>query len=79
MHDDENRKTLTEKSFVIIPTCFIFQKDMHNVLVFIYLLQHPFWLQLVFRHFWGIICPTITDEGSVPEMPIWSILIINYD
>ena len=36
MHDDENRKTLTEKkSFVIIPTCFIFQKDIHNVLVYI--------------------------------------------
>ena len=52
------------------------------------LLHHPFWLRLVFRHFWGInfqpflnyfVWLRITDEGSVPEMRIWSILLIKPD
>ena len=52
------------------------------------LLHHPFWLRLVFRRFWGInfqpfvnyfVWPRITDEGSVPEMRIWSILLIRSD
>ena len=42
-------------------------------------------LRLVFRHFWGInfqpfvnyfVWLRITDEGSVPIMRIWSILLI---
>ena len=52
------------------------------------LLDHPFWLRLVFRHFWASIFQScinypvwlrITDEGSVPEMHIWSILLIKSD
>ena len=52
------------------------------------LLHHPFWLQFVIRHFCDIIFRPfcnyfawlrITDEGSVPEMRIWSILLINSD
>ena len=52
------------------------------------LLHHPFWLQLVFRHFLGINFQTfanyfvwlrITDKGTVPEMRIWSILLIKSD
>ena len=51
-------------------------------------LHHPFWLCLVFRHFWYInfqpfvnyfVWLRITDEGSVPEMRIWSILLIKSD
>ena len=50
--------------------------------------RSPLWLQLVFRHFWSIKCQPllnyfvwlrITDEGSVPEMRIWSILLIKSD
>ena len=45
--------------------------------------HHPFWLQLVYtllnHHFStflnSIIELRITDEGSVPEMRIWSILL----
>ena len=57
-------------------------------IVILGLLHHPFWLQLVLRHFWGIIFQPflnnsvwlrITDEGSVPEMRIWSILLIKSD
>ena len=52
------------------------------------LLHHPFWLHLIFRHFWGInfqpfvnyfVWLRITDEGSVSEMRIWSILLIRSD
>ena len=52
------------------------------------LLHHPFWLCLVFRHLWGInfqpfinyfVWLRITDEGSVPEMRIWSIMLIRSD
>ena len=55
---------------------------------FVGLFHHPFWLRLVFRHFWGInsqpfvnyfVWLRITDEGSVPEMRIWSILLIISD
>ena len=47
------------------------------------LLHHPFWLQLVlarsghlFSTFENTLWLRITDEGSVPEMRIWSILLI---
>ena len=52
------------------------------------LLHHPFWLRLVFRHILGInfqpfvnylVWLRITDEGSVPEMRMWSILLIKSD
>ena len=51
------------------------------------LLHHPFWLRLVFRLFGHQFQPfvnyfvwlRITDEGSVPEMRIWSILLIKSD
>ena len=49
------------------------------------LLHHPFWLQLVFA-FWGnnfqLLNPLwlkITDEGSLPEIRIWSILLNKSD
>ena len=50
---------------------------------FVGLLHHPFSFSL-FRHFWVIIIQLlnyfvwlrITHEGSVPEMRIWSILLI---
>ena len=52
------------------------------------LLHHPFRHRLVFRHFWGInfqpfvnyfVWLRIIDEGSVPELRIWSILLIKSD
>ena len=52
------------------------------------LIESPLWLRLVFRHFWGInfqpfvnyfVWLRITEEGSVPEMRIWSILLIKSD
>ena len=46
---------------------------------FVDLLHHPFWLQLIlalFQLFKLHIWPRITDEGSVPEMRIWSITLI---
>ena len=48
------------------------------------LLHHPFWLKLVFKHQFSTIFNyfvwlRITDEGSVPEMRIWSILLIQSD
>ena len=54
---------------------------------FMGLLHHPFWLQLVFWHFLVItfqlfilhVWLRITDEGSVPEMRIWSIMLIGSD
>ena len=50
------------------------------------LLHHPFWLNLLSSHF-GIIFQffkyflwlKITDEGSIPEMRIWSISLIVSD
>ena len=48
------------------------------------LLHNPFWLQLIWR-FWDIDFKLLklllrnTDEGSVPEMRIWSILLIKSD
>ena len=50
-----------------------------------HLLHHPFWLQLVlvlfvfgncFSTFYTTCLAKITDEGSVPEMRIWSISLI---
>ena len=53
---------------------------------FVGLLHHPFWLQLVLVllgiifNFWNYsVWLRITDEGSVPEMRIWSILLIKSD
>ena len=52
------------------------------------ILHHPFWLRRVFRHVMCIhfqpfvnyfVWLRITDEGSVPEMRIWSILLIKSD
>ena len=54
------------------------------------LLNHPFWLQLVLaisdHHFqllnlfdFLFVWPRITDEGKLPEMRIWSILLIKSD
>ena len=51
---------------------------------FVGLLHHPFWLQLIlapFGHYFFnflnyIVWLRITDEGSVPEMRIWSISLI---
>ena len=49
----------------------------------IYQLWNIVWLQFVFRHIWDtngypyfnyFVLLRITDEGSVPEMRIWSIL-----
>ena len=47
------------------------------------LLHHPFWLQLNkallgcrFQFLSYFVWPRITDEGSVPEMRIWSISLI---
>ena len=53
---------------------------------FLGLLHHPFWLKLLSALF-GIIFQLynyflwlrITDEGSIPEMRIWSILLIKSD
>ena len=49
-------------------------------------LHHPFWLQLVlalFGHYFSTfilnVWLRIIDEGSVPEMRIWSISLINSD
>ena len=43
-------------------------------------LHHPFWLQLILGTFGTfdttLFWPRIADEGSVPEMHIWSILLI---
>ena len=47
------------------------------------LLHHPFWLQLIYA-FWALhfnffnffVWLRITDEGSLPGMRIWSILLI---
>ena len=54
---------------------------------FVGLLHHPFWLQLVlalFGHYFSTffiqhVWLRITEEGSVPEMRIWSILLIKSD
>ena len=53
---------------------------------FVGLLHHPFWLQLVLTlwvHLFQLIkyfvWPRITDQGSLPEMRIWSILLIKSD
>ena len=53
---------------------------------FVGLLHHPFWLQLVLalsdHHFQlssYLVWPRITDEGSLPEMRIWSIMLIKSD
>ena len=50
------------------------------------LLHHPFWLKLVlarlghlFLTFENTFWLRITDEGSVPKMRIWSILLIKSD
>ena len=52
------------------------------------LLHHLVWLRLVFRHFWGInvqpfvnyfVWLRIIDEGSIPDMRIWPILLIKSD
>ena len=50
------------------------------------LLHHPVWLQLVLAlsgqhfNFWNhFVWRRITDEGSLPEMRIWSILLIKSD
>ena len=50
------------------------------------LLHHPFWLKLLlalfgiifqlFNYFFGL---RIIDEGSIPEMRIWSIVLIKSD
>ena len=50
------------------------------------LLHHPFWLEFdltLFRYLFQLINYfvrlRITDEGSVPEMRIWSLLLIKSD
>ena len=63
---------------------FPFKIDWNSY--FVGLLQHPFWLQLylaLFGHHiatFKLLCWfRITDEGPVPEMRIWSILLIKSD
>ena len=53
---------------------------------FVGLLHHPFWLKLlsalfgiIFQLFNSFLWLRITDEGSIPEMRIWSILLIKSD
>ena len=53
---------------------------------FVGLLHHPFWLKLVlelsshdFQLLNYFVWPRITDEGSLLEMRIWSILLIKSD
>ena len=52
---------------------------------FVGLSHHPFWLQLVLEYLahhiqlFKLLWLRITDEGSVPEMCIWSILLIKSD
>ena len=49
------------------------------------LLHHPFWLSacldtfgITLSNFWNyFVWLRITDEGSLPEMRVWSILLIN--
>ena len=53
---------------------------------FVGFVHHPFWLQLVFGTFFAItfqlfklsLLLSITDEGSVPQMCIWPMLLIKY-
>ena len=53
---------------------------------FMGLLHHPFWLYLNlalsgnhFQRLKPLVWLRVTDEGSLPEMRIWSILLIEYD
>ena len=59
--------------------------ELAEIVIFCVYYTIPFGLSLI-RHFWGItfqllellcLAIRITDEGSVPEMRIWSILLIN--
>ena len=50
------------------------------------LLHHPFWLQLrlafsehQFQLFNYFVWPRITDDGTIPELHIWSIFLIKSD
>ena len=58
----------------------------YSQVLFFYYYTTPFGFSL-FRHFWGslvnilnyFVWLRITDEGSVPEMRIWFILLIGSD
>ena len=59
---------------------------LFDIVIFVGLLHHPFSLQLVLARFGHLLSTfentfwlRITDEGSVPEMRIWSILLIKSD
>ena len=72
--------------FVAFESISIFCVKIHRNCNFVGLLHHPLWLQLVlallgdlFSTFETTFWLRITDEGSVPEMRIWSILLILFD